>query len=197
MNQIINIESKPNSEGLQLSKITLDEKFAKEYNERSNDFFVLTMNGVLIRETLYRIGGINYPKVGVDNYFKLLKHTPSLYTKRYPDRSDFKKYKNTSKDKHLHSEWVVLDKYGNELYTQPNMLGYISLVSPKYPLITESGSVKNILNGEVYGDSKDMLKSDDFLFINKSDFRNRDLDGVVKLCLKDFTTEFFPRSNKR
>lgn len=195
MNQIINIESKPNSEGLQLSKITLDEKFAKEWNETSTDFYVLTMNGVLLRETLYRKGGVNYPKVGVDNYFMLIKHTPSLYSDT--DHEIFKKYKNTPKDKHLYSEWVVLDKYGNELYTQPDKLNYIYLVSPKYPLIKESGSVKNILNGEVYGDSEDMLKSDDFLFINKSDFRNRDLDGVVKLCLKDFTTEFFPRSNKR
>lgn len=78
---------------LQLNPMQVDEKYAKEWNIHSNDFFVLASNGEILRNTLYRKGGLNHNlKVGADKYFILIKYTEEIYSEEfikecYPNKS--------------------------------------------------------------------------------------------------------------
>jgi len=65
---------------LQFSKINIDPYYREKWNIHSNDFICLTRNGKMIRETLYRIGGLNNPNLDTDNYFMLLKHVEAFYS---------------------------------------------------------------------------------------------------------------------
>ena len=68
--------------GLALSPIKINEDYRVKWNVYYDDFVCLTLDGELVRPTLYRVGGLNDPKPGKDRYFKLLKHVEAFYPKR-------------------------------------------------------------------------------------------------------------------
>ena len=68
-----------NNSALQLSKIQVNQKYLDEWNENCKDFVVLSKNGEILRNTLYRVGGLNNPKVGIDKYFMLLKQIRRIF----------------------------------------------------------------------------------------------------------------------
>lgn len=178
---------------LQLSKIEVNSEYLKEWNENSKDFVVLTKNGEILRNTLYRIGGINNPKVGVDKYFMLIKHTEELYTWDfikycYPKMSKKEQEKHL---KHLKSEWVIIDDKGDEKVVQGNSLHHMYLVSPNSCIYSVKNNYYNIETGFHYGYSSSSMKSSEFLFLDNIFEKDETKKGVMKINLQDGSWSMF------
>jgi len=94
-------------EGLHLCSVTISPEYAKKWDASEKDFVVLVKDGVLLRNTLYRLGGIG-KRPDNKSYFLLLKYTEAIHS-----TEDMKKYKFTHRN-HLQSGWCILDKDGNE-----------------------------------------------------------------------------------
>ena len=91
--QKLEVQQEKNNIGLQLSKISVNEEYAKKWNVDLNDFVCLTKNGELISNNLYRIGGLNNPNLEKDKYFMLIKHVEAIYDfdfikQCYPNKSE-------------------------------------------------------------------------------------------------------------
>ena len=106
--QPLNMGSVSGSSSIQFSKISLKEDYCKKWNIHLNDFLVLTRNGELIRNVLYRIGGLNNPKLNKDRYFLLLKHVEAFYS------AEIMKHSKSKDNRYLESKWCILDINGNE-----------------------------------------------------------------------------------
>jgi len=167
---------------LQFSKINIDPYYREKWNIHSNDFICLTRNGKMIRETLYRIGGLNNPNLDTDNYFMLLKHVEAFYS------DDITKIK---KDKpHLESRWCILNKDGDEKVEFKQFQSpYLIDNSQIYSIYDD---YYNIETGEFYGNSNhSMIKSKDFIFIDNNYTSDESKKGVLKINKKDGTWELF------
>ena len=178
---------------LHLNKIDVNSDYLKEWNNNSNDFVVLTKNGEILRNTLYRIGGINNPKVGVDKYFMLIKHTEEFYTwdfikQCYPKMSKKEQEKHL---KHLKSEWVIIDYKGDEKVVQRNSLDYMYLVSPNSCIYSVKNNYYNIETGFHYGYSSSSMKSSEFLFLDNRFEKDETKKGVMKINLQDGSWSMF------
>lgn len=66
---------------LQLALIKPNEEYHKKWNIHLDDFVCLSKNGELLRNTLYRVGGLNNPDLAKDNYFMLLKYSEAYFSK--------------------------------------------------------------------------------------------------------------------
>lgn len=159
------------SQGLQLCPITVNAEYKHEWNERSSDFICLTLNGKLLRETLYRVGGINTPNPVKDEYFMLLKHVEAFY----PD--------NITKDKkrkpHLEYRWCILDKFGNEK---------VEFQQFQHPYLVDNSCIYsidskyyNVETGELYCQSFTSMKTSDFLFLENKFDDDKSKRGVLKI----------------
>ena len=98
---------------LRLSPISVREDYLREWNERLNDFVVLTRNGQLVNNNLYRVGGLGTNKIHDKPYFMLLKYVESYY-----DLDFLKNIKSDSSPKHLKGVWCILDQNGIEKNTE-------------------------------------------------------------------------------
>jgi hypothetical protein len=179
--------------GLQLSKIQVNAEYMKEWNERLRDFVVLTMNGELLRPTLYRIGGLNNPKLGVDKYFMLIKHVEAVYDLEFCKRVHPEKSNKQLEEgrKHLESRWCIIDEKGNEL---------VEFDSFKIPYLTKDSCIYsidsnyyNIETGEHYGRCSSSWSSRDFLFLDIHNFKDSSKNGIMKIHKKDGSWELFPK----
>ena len=167
---------------LSFSKITVNPDYCKAWNIRSTDFILLTRNGEVVRDTLYRIGGLNHPELNKDKYFMLLKHEEAFY----PDNIT-----KIVKDKpYLASMWCILDIYGNEkIVFKPFQHPYLKKDSCLY---TVDGKYYNIETGECYGSSSHAITSKEFMFLNNEFEKDKSKRGVLKVNLIDGSTELFP-----
>jgi hypothetical protein len=194
-NQIINIlnndKKLENNSGLQLSKIDVNPDYRKKWNIHQSDFFCLTKDGELLRPTLYRIGGLNDPKVGVDRYFMLLKHVEAFYPERILKMSsNFNKGKKQD-PKHLASRWCILDEFGNEKVEFEGGLHYPYLVKNSC-IYSIDRNYYNIETGLLYCNSNGVVSSRDFLFLENNDDKDKQRRGVMKINKLDGTFELFP-----
>lgn len=168
---------------LQFGKISINEEYRKKWNvHHLDDFVCLTRNSELLRPTLYRIGGLNNPKLNKDEYFMLLKHVEAFYS------DEITKVK---KDKpHLESLWCILDKNGNE---KVEFRTFESAYLLKDSCIYSVGShYYNIETGEHYGSGSTSMSSKDFLFLDNSYDKDPLKRGVMKINKKNGTWELFP-----
>jgi len=88
-----NSKPKISANGLQLSTIRVNSEYCEEWNESHEDFVVLTKNGELISNSLYRVGGLGGDIT--QDYFMLLKYVESSYEidflkKCYPKKSSLR-----------------------------------------------------------------------------------------------------------
>lgn len=189
LTQIIRTESfakeKPNG-ALQLSPIEVDDNYCKKWNESLTDFVVLTRNGELVNNTLYRVGGIGKKPDG-KNYFMLIKHVEAFYPKRIMEMS---KGSGNPDPKHLEGRWCILDKNGIEkvefkAFDSPYLVNdsCIYSIDSKY---------YNIETGEFYCDCSHSVASKDFLFLENHYDKDVSKCGVMKINKKDGTWELFP-----
>ena len=172
------------SSALQLATIQVNEDYCKEWNERITDFVVLTKNGELVNNSLYRIGGLNNPKVGVDKYFMLLKYVEVYYSKEILAMS------KSNKPKHLEGRWCILDINGNEKIEFDRSLDYPYLVKDSC-IYSIKSNYYNIETGEHYGYSSYSFQSKDFLFLDNKFEKDKSKCGVMKIDKKTGTWELF------
>jgi len=92
---------------LQLSKINVDDKYCKEWNEKMTDFVVLTKNGEMISKSLYRVGGMGGKPDG-KGYFMLLKYVEAYYS------AEILRISKAKNPKHLSGRWCIIDSNGVE-----------------------------------------------------------------------------------
>ncbi len=166
---------------LQLSPISINEDYAKKWNETSKDFVMLTKNGQLVSENLYRVGGL-----GADitkDYFMLLKYVEAHYSKEIMQMSKSKD------DRHLEGRWVIIDKYGVEkIEFEKYEHGWIISDSCIYSL---NGNYYNIETKEFYGNASVCIKSTNFIFLENNYDKDESKRGVMKINKKDGSWELF------
>lgn len=176
--QIIKSENFSNSSTLQLSNIQVNSEYCKEWNEGKTDFVVLSKNGELLRNTLYRVGGYGGWDTKQD-YFLLLKYVEAVYDYEflktcYPNK---KRKELESHKKHLEGRWTIIDRNGNEKK---------EFESFKSPYLIKGSCIYcvdsnyyNIETDEFYGNSYKCMESSDFLFLDISK------QGIMKINKKD------------
>lgn len=180
------------SSALQLSQIQVNQDYLNEWNNNSNDFVCLTKNGELLRPTLYRVGGLNNPKLGKDKYFMLLKYVEAIYDydfikKCYPNKS--RKELELEK-KHLESRWCIIDENGVEKKEFDQFKSpYLIKDSCIYSI---DNNYYNIETGEHYGYSSTSFQSKEFLFLDNRFEKDKSKCGVMKINKKDGSYELFP-----
>lgn len=168
---------------LQFSKITINEDYCKKWNIHLNDFICLTRNGKLVRNTLYRIGGLNTPKLNEDDYFMLIKHVEALYPK------DIMKMSKSKDAKHLEGRWCILDKNGNEkIEFKQFEIPYLLNDSCIYSV---NENYYNIETGEHYCSATTSIQSNDYLFLDNRFDKDKSKCGVIKINKKNGSWELF------
>jgi len=168
---------------LQLSPIKVDSEYCKKWNERMTDFVVLTRNGELINNNLYRVGGLNNPNPAKDNYFMLIKYVEAFYS------AEILRMSKTRDAKHLEGRWCIIDKNGVEK---------VEFEQFKHPYLVKDSCIYsigsdyyNVETGEHYCNASTSMQSSNFLFLDNrfdSDKSNR---GVFKICKKTGEYELF------
>lgn len=166
---------------LQFSKMIINEDYCKKWNNNLEDFICLTKNGKLVRNTLYRIGGLNFPKLNDDEYFMLLKHVEAFYS---DDITKIKKNKP-----HLEGRWCILDKSGNEK-VEFDQFKYPYLVKDSQ-IYSVDGKYYNIESGEFYCDTREAIESSEFLFLDNKYDKDETKCGVMKIHKKNGSWELF------
>lgn len=173
-----------NTDGLYFANVTLDPAYAKKWNERSTDFIMLTYNGELISETLYRVGGLNSPTWYKNKYIMLLKYEEAFYSK------EILKMSKSTDGRHLEGNWVILDNKGVEKVKSTSSLNHPYLIKDSC-LYTKGRSIINIETGEVYVDSyvHSLLESEQFIFAQNSYDKDESKRGVLKINKLDGSKE--------
>lgn len=193
--QIFNFITEPeferanNNGSLQLSPIQLHDKYRREWNEDMKDFVVLTKNGELVNNSLYRVGGF-----GGDikqDYFMLLKYVEAIYEydflKRiYPEKS---RKELELKRKHLEGRWCILDKNGVEKKEfEKFKTPYIKRGSCIYSV---DSNYYNIETNELYCNSSNTIESSEYLFLSNPYDKDPARKGVMKINKKDGSWSVF------
>lgn len=160
---------------LKLSDIKVNEDYLKKWNNDHTDFVVLSRNGEILRDTLYRIGGLNCPNPEKDEYISLIKYVEAYYN---DDITKDKKRKP-----HLEGRWCIIDKYGTEKFVaKPYDSIYLVKDSVIYSI---EGKYYNIETGEYYGSSLNSMQSSEYLFINNIYEKDKSKEGIMKINKKD------------
>lgn len=174
---------------LQLSPIQVSEEYLKEWNDRTTDFVVLTKNGELLSNSLYRTGWVS-PNIKQD-YFMLLKYVESTYDldflkKIYPNKKD--KELNLMK-KHLEGCWCIIDKNGVERKVFSQFENpYLVNDSCIYSL---ENKYYNIETGEFYCNSSCSMNSSEYLFLENKYDKDLSKKGIMKINKKDGSWSIF------
>lgn len=188
MNQLPSIttplENGFNTDELQLSPIQVDPEYLKKWNESKNDFVVITRNGALVNESLYRVGGLKTDDLKA-NYFMLLKYKEAFY-----DKSILKMSGNKD-PKHLSGHWCILDSSGREVvefkkFDSP----YLVKNSVLYQL---DHGVYDIRTNKLIAKYTHSFQSKEFFFCTSytTDITEYG-SGIVKIRKSDASVEFFP-----
>lgn len=172
------------SANLQLGKISIKEDYRKEWNIRMDDFLGLSLNGELIRPTLYRKGGLNTPNLKSNKYFMLIKHIEAFY----PDR--IMKNSGGKDPKHLAERWCILDKNGIEKVEFSQSLNYPYLVKNSC-MYSIDRNYYNIETGEHYCKASKSMESDKYLFLENSYDKEKSKRGVMKINKETGISELF------
>jgi hypothetical protein len=170
------------SSALQLSSIQVDTEYCKKWNERMTDFVVLTKNGELVSNSLYRVGGMGCKPDG-KNYFMLLKYVEDYYP------ADILKMSGNKDPKHLSGRWCIIDKNGIEKVVFESFKSpYLMNDSCIYSI---DQNYYNIETGKHYCKAYTSMKSKDFLFLENAYDDDKSRRGVIKVCKKTGTWELF------
>lgn len=168
---------------LQLSPIKVDSEYCKKWNVHMEDFVVLTRNGEVINNNLYRVGGLNNPNPEKDNYFMLIKYVEAFYSK------EILRMSKTRDPKHLEGRWCIIDKNGVEkLECKQSKNPYLIKNSCIYSI---DSNYYNIETGEHYCHATSAMQTTDYLFLENSFDSDKSKRGVLKICKKSGTYEMF------
>lgn len=177
------------NDDLQLCPIEVNEEYLKKWNVSDKEFLVLAKNGNIIRNTLYRIGGLSSGDFKKDKYIFLLKYVEAYYSKEILDM--VKKSKHASKPEkkrtpnYLSGRWCILDQNGNEkVVFKEHETPYMIKDSCIYKL---DDKFFNIETGEQYGvDIYKYIVSDNFIFLDNP-YDKDGKNGVIVINKADGT----------
>lgn len=179
------IETKNDNSLLQFNNVIVNESYRKKWNIHQNDFICLMKNGELLRPVLYRIGGMNNPKLKTDKYFMLIKHKEAHYSK------EIMKMSNSKNSRYLAGHWCILDNEGNEL---------IEFSEFNHPYLMDNSCIYsvdkyyyNIITGECYGYAYESMTSNEYLFLDNSYHDDKSKRGILKINKIDGSYELFPK----
>ncbi len=178
------MSTKTNNGVLELSSMTLKADYCKEWNVDMNDFVVLSKNGELVNNSIYRIGGLNYPDLKKDQYFMLLKYVEAFYP------ADILKMSGSKNPKHLEGKWCIIDRHGNErIVFEPFKSPYLVKDSCIYSL---DRKYYNIESGRFYCDASSSMESKDYLFLENRFDKDTSKRGIMKIHKWTGELEIFP-----
>jgi hypothetical protein len=161
--------------------LVLDKEYVDKWNIHLSDFLVLTHDGEIVRNTLYRKGGYGDFDIKKDRYIMILKHVEAYY----PD--EITKIK---KDKpHLEGLWCVMDNQGNEKFIQESSLYTPSLIRHSC-LYCYKNKYYHIETGYCYGESRKTIESAKCIFIEVYNIDTHNY-SVLKIYKEDGTYEKF------
>lgn len=157
---------------IELKPVSISEEYSKKWNEHCKDFVNIYKDGVKLRDTLYRVGGMGC-KLS-EKYFMILKYSEEYY----PDKIT----KNPKEKPHLQGNWVIIGQDGKEMvefdsskFSSPYLQGGVVYVLDKH--------YYNIETGELYCSAYSSMKSQNFLFLNNQFDENKERRGVMKIEL--------------
>lgn len=171
---------------LALAPIQVNDNYRREWQILSGDFQCLTKDGELLRNTLYRVGGIGTNQIAGKPYFMLLKHVEAEYSPEF-----MRDIKSSNSPKHLESRWVIIDQYGEEKvefkkFDSP----YLVKDSCLYSL---DRSYYNIETGYCYGQTSNTpLVSKEFIFLDLGYGTEPTKRGVLRIHKQTGETKLFP-----
>lgn len=174
-----NIQTIERTGELKFSPIQINEDYRKKWNINNHDFFLLTMDGEPISDTLYRTGAIGgNPK---DNYFMLLKHVEAYYEDNIT--------KDEARKPHLESQWCILNRNGIE---KVNFKQFATPYIVKNSCIYSLGNnYYNIETGYFYCKSYTVMVSSEYVFLSNDYDDDKSRRGVMKIKKVDGTWELF------
>lgn len=169
------------TEGLRLCSVTISPEYAKKWNALEKDFVVLVKNGVLLRNTLYRLGGIG-KRPDDKNYFMLLKYTEATYS-----LSEMKEY-NLTHNIYLKSSWCILDKDGNEKvnldsFQSPYIYGCLYVSNNEW---------FNIETNEKICSAYRSIESEKYIFLDNNFDSDKSKRGVLQVSKEDGSVILHP-----
>jgi len=179
-----NLTNVGNSPLLQFSRIIINEDYRKKWNIYNENFICLTKNGELIRNTLYRIGGMGTPNLNKDKYFMLLKYVEAFYSE------EIMKHSTNKDNKHLEGLWCILDENGNEIKTFDSILHSPYLIKNSV-IYSHNSNYYNVVTDKLYCQSFDSMESTEFLFLDNKFDNDISKQGVMKINKKDGSWELF------
>ena len=179
-------KSKVNDKGLGISPAEINEDYRKKWNIYMDDFVSLTLNGELLRPTLYRVGGMGKPNLATDKYFVLLKHTEAFYGK------DILKMSGNKNPKHLNGTWCIIDQYGNEKFESKSSSDYLYLLKNSC-ICSSNQKYYNIETGELYCDSSKSMESEEYLFLDNAYDKDESKRGIMMINKCDGTWDLFSK----
>ncbi len=159
---------------LTLEHIDINESYRKKWNITMNDFVCLFKDGKLLRNTLYRVGGLGTPDLKNDQYFMLIKHVEAFYTK------DILKITKTKDPKHLEYKWCIIDKDGNEKvefkqFDSPYLLKGSCVYTTK-------NSYFNVETGYLYASyCYKSIETENYILLDNSYDKDISKKGVIKI----------------
>lgn len=184
-----------NASGLKLEKFILDPEYAKKWQEHSTDFLILTLNGEIVDNTLYRIGGFGKPKFNKGEYSMLLKYNESLYSEetcRACDKLKPNQKVDIAKRRHLASVWVIIDDRGQIKVEATGTFNRINTVDNSR-LYTSDSYMYDCETGFCFGRYSNYFTSKEFVFLDVGYDNDKEKCGVYKINKLDGKYEFFKK----
>lgn len=167
-----------------LSKISLCETYREEWNVHMDDFYVMSKDGELLRPTLYRKGGINYPDLSKDTYFMLLKYKESFYEDRIMEMCGENAPKS---NKYLDGIWCIFDRDGNELWENEGRSIHSPYLVKNAPIFSVGGNYYNLLTKKYLGSPSSVIQNEFFMIFDNKFEKDEDVKGIIKISKLDGT----------
>lgn len=163
---------------LEFRPVKLDQKYAKKWNNTSTDFIHLYKDGVKLRDTLYRVGGMGANTK--DGYFMLLKYTEAFYEDSITS--------DPKRKPHLQSSWCILNTDGIE---KVNFKPFSNVYLTGGQVYSIDQNYYNIETNKLYCKSYYAIQSKDFIFLENKYDTDVSKRGVLKINKHDGTYELF------
>lgn len=160
---------------LELRHVDISDEYKEKWDIYLKDFLHLYKDGKLLRNTLYRLGGLNNPNLEKDRFFKLLKHTEDYYEDSITT--------DPKEKPHLNSTWCILDSDGVEKIVAGE---YESIYIIEDSIVYNTkDKYYNIETGELYCNSYKIMTSSEFLFLDNKYDDDKTKRGIWQINKKD------------
>jgi len=153
---------------IEVKPVILSGKYRKKWNVNMNDFVNLYVNGEKVNNNIYRVGG--FGATLKDKYFMLLKYTKAHYSDEIT--------KEKREKPHLKGCWCIIDNNGVE---KVNFKQFDNVYLSGGLLYSIDGKYYNIETKYFYCDTRSVMKTDNFIFLENAYDKDESKRGVLKI----------------